>query len=139
MPEEKTAKLRRVPATEQSKNQLYEMSLKFTASAGLKSLDDMLSSAFPDEGLPRLKDAVTIRMRQVLPVVPDDEMIQAYAETIRKAYSERDTTLHDIRFDGYDYLRVVEDENNEKNETGGDADGMLERDVHADKAADPVG
>ena len=46
-------------------------------------------------------------MRQVLPVVPDDEMIQAYAETIRKAYSERDTTLHDIRFDGYDYLRVV--------------------------------
>lgn len=138
MPEEKTAKLRRVPAAEQSKNQLYEMALKFTASAGLKSLDDMLSSAFPGEGLPRLKDAVTIRMRQVLPVVPDDAMIQAYAETIRKAYSERDTTLHDIRFDGYDYLRVVEADD-ENNETGGNDNGMLERNMHADQAADPVG
>lgn len=138
MLEEKTTKLRRVPASEQRKDQLYEMSLKFTASAGLKSLDDMLSSAFPGEGLPRLKDAVTIRMRQILPVVPDEAMIQAYAETIRKAYSERDTTLHDIRFDGYDYLRVVKTDN-ENNETGGNDNGMLERNMHADQAADPVG
>lgn len=138
MPDQKQPELRPVPAGKQSKNQLYEMSLKFTASAGLKSLDDMLSSAFPGEGLPRLKDAVTIRMRQVLPVVPDEAMIQAYAETIRKTYSERDTTLHDIRFDGYDYLRVVKTDD-ENNETGGNDNGMLERNMHADQAADPVG
>lgn len=138
MPDQKQPKLRPVSAGEQIKTQLYEMSLKFTASAGLKSLDDMLSSAFPGEGLPRLKDAVTVRMRQVLPVVPDADMIEAYAASIQKAYSERDTTLHDVKFEGYDYLRVVEavDKNNK---TGGDDDGMLERHMHADQAADPVG
>lgn len=139
MPDQKQPKLRPVPAGEQIKTQLYEMSLKFTASAGLKSLDDMLSSAFPGEGLPRLKDAVTVRMRQVLPVVPDADMIEAYAASIQKAYSERDTTLHDVKFEGYDYLKVVAVIEDEDHETGGNDNGMLERHMHADQAADPVG
>lgn len=109
MAEEKTGlKTRRIPAGSQPRDRLYEMSMRFTGNAGIRSIDDMLSQCFPGEGLPRLQNAVTVRMRQVAPFIPDDETLAGYARIIQESYSKGDAVLDAVRFDGYDYLYAVE-------------------------------
>lgn len=123
----KEMKTTRIPAKAQPRDRLYEMSIRFVGSAGIRSIDDMLSQCFPGEGLPRLQNAVTVRMRQIAPFIPDDETLAGYARIIQESYSKGDTVLDAVRFDGYDYLYAVEERtgNNIKTE-GGDAHGVLE-------------
>lgn len=124
--EKKEKKFARLPAKEQPRDRLYEMSIRFTGNAGVRAIDDMLSQCFPGEGLPRLKDAVTLRLRQVAPFIPDDDTLKEYARIIQESHSKGDTVLDNIRFDGYDYLYAVEEQadgenNGEKEGTAWDA------------------
>lgn len=106
--EKKTLKTRRITAAGQPRDRLYEMSIRFTGNAGIRAVDDMLSQCFPGEGLPRLQNAVTVRMRQTAPFIPDDETLAGYARIIQEAHSKGGTVLDGVRFDGYDYIYAVE-------------------------------
>lgn len=108
MSEKETGKFRRLPTDAQPRNQMYEMSMRFKADAGIRAIDDMLSQCFPGEGLPRLQDALVLRMHQVVPFVPDDGMLAGYAKLLQDGYAKTDTVLSNVRFDGYDYLYAVE-------------------------------
>lgn len=104
---DKEKQFTRVPVKSQPRTAWYEMCMRFKGSAGIKSIDSMLLQCFPNEGLPRVKDAVTVRLRQVVQFVPDDETLAIYAKAVAESYSKGDTVLEDVRFDGYDYIYAV--------------------------------
>lgn len=83
----------------------YEMEMVFTASVGLKQINSFLEQMF-DEKL-QVKDALSISIKKVLPVIPDDDYIQKIAGIIKDNYETKDINITEIHFDGYKYLRQI--------------------------------
>lgn len=96
-----------IPAKDQPHDQLYHMSIRFKADAGVKALDELTDICFPGQRT-RMSDAVTLRMTQTVPFVPDEETLAKYAAAIEESYQANETTvISNVRFDGYDFLYAV--------------------------------
>lgn len=84
----------------------YEMEMLFSVSVGFRQINEIMAQmGFHDEL--QIRDAVTVSVKQVLSVIPDEEYIQTVAETIREHYKTRDLTATDCKFTGYKYLREI--------------------------------
>lgn len=103
-------KTKTVPVIEQPKDRLYKMSIRFKGDMGDKTLDDMLGKCFPGETV-SLKDAAILHIDQTVPFIPDDEALKKYADALAAGYSTGDKVVRNVRFDGYEYLYMVEPEN----------------------------
>lgn len=98
-----------VPVTEQKKDRLYEMELKFSLDVELKEINDIMSS-FGFQEKAGLKDVIEVSMKQVVNFIPDEETIAKYEKTIQENYFKKDTELScsNCRFKGYSYLYQIE-------------------------------
>lgn len=97
-----------IPVKNQPRGMLYEMSIRFKADAGLKSMDGLLDACFPGERL-SVKDALVLRMTQTVPFIPDPHTLEKYAAALQDAYSKNpEARISNVRFDGYDFLYAVE-------------------------------
>lgn len=105
-----------LPVAEQSRNQLYAMSIRFKADAGIRSMDELLDMCFPGERA-SLKDGLTLRITQTIPFIPDVLTLEKYAAALQDGYerSNNKIRLSNIRFDGYDYLYAVRPETEQIN------------------------
>lgn len=96
-----------VPPKEQPRSQLYHMSIRFKTDAGIKSLDELTDVCFPGQRV-RAADALTLRMAQTVPFVPDEETLAKYAAAIEESYqTSKDAVISNVRFDGYDFIYAV--------------------------------
>lgn len=106
MPESETAggvrAGERIPVESQPHDRWYEMSIRFVGDAvvSLPGISGMTSGV-------TAPDAVVTHIRQVVPFIPDDETLTRYASIIESQASGR-TSLRNVRFQGYEYLRAVE-------------------------------
>lgn len=102
-------KTKTVPVIEQPKDRLYKMSIRFKGDMGDKALDDMLGQCFPGETV-SLKDAAVLHVDQTVPFIPDDAALDKYAKALEAGYSTGNKIVRNVRFDGYEYLYMVEPE-----------------------------
>lgn len=106
-----TQKVIPMSPAKQSENPIgfYKMQLRFSLSIGFSRLNNMLEECgFSEKTI--AKNAISMTMQQVVPFVPDPETIDIYKETIKENYNKDhpDMNIHDIKFEGYDYLYRVE-------------------------------
>lgn len=87
-----------VPIRDQPADYLYEMALIFSTEIVSNSAMSMM--------LPIKKD---MEMTQVVPFIPDEPTLDKYADTIKTAYNQTNssTRITSISFKGYKYLRMV--------------------------------
>lgn len=105
----------RIPAEDQSGDRLYEMCIRFRGDVALNPDHGMFRLVRDDARLAVGKAAV-MRISQVLPAVPDDEMLGKYAKILEDAQENSDgpTRVENVRFDGYDYIYAVKQIANEQ-------------------------
>lgn len=84
----------------------YEVEMLFTASVGLKQINEILGQMGSRDAL-QIQNAVTISVKQTLPSVPSEEYLKLVADTIRKNYETKDINLTECHFSGYRYLREI--------------------------------
>lgn len=86
----------------------YEMEMKFTATLGLKFINDMLQR-LGDSGKYQVKDALTITIKQVLPCIPDDDYLRKVEQAIIDTYKpNKDFDILECHFSGYNYLKEID-------------------------------
>lgn len=85
----------------------YEMKMKFTATVGVKFVNDILRE-LGDPGRYQIKDALTITIEQVLPFIPTEEYLRKVEQTITEHYQINDFDILECHFAGYSYLREVD-------------------------------
>ena len=98
----------RSPSKDQPGDGLYEMCIRFRGDIALNPDYGILGLVSNDTRLAAKKAAV-MRISQVLPAVPDDEMLEKYAKILEDAQKNSDgpTRVENVRFDGYDYIYAV--------------------------------
>lgn len=96
-----------IPSKKQS-GTLYEMELKFKISIELKEINDIMSNFGFDEKA-GLKDVIELTMHQIVPFIPDEEIIQKYTEMIKENYlkNNKEFSCSSCKFCGYNYLYAV--------------------------------
>lgn len=102
-------KMKTVPVMDQPQDRFYKMSIRFRGDIGDRTLDDMLGQCFPGETV-SLKDAAVLRIDQTVPFIPDGAALEKYAKALEAGYSTGDKIVRNVRFDGYEYLYMVEPE-----------------------------
>lgn len=118
MSEQSNPKLELIPMNEQAKlNVLFQMELVYTISESLTELDDMLAH-LDFKQYPTVQNSKTVKIQQTLPFIPDDETIKKYAQIIKDAHNResRQTTIRDIQFLGFSYIRPVRPISNQNDE-----------------------
>lgn len=85
----------------------YEMKMLFSASVGLREINDILWQTGCNDTL-QVKDAISVSIEQTVPFVPSEEYLQKVAEAIKDNYSTRDINITECHFTGYEYIREVE-------------------------------
>lgn len=105
----------RVPSKDQPGDRLYEMCIRFRGDVALNPNCGILGLV-RDGGRLAVRKAAVIRISQVLPAVPDDEMLGKYAKILEDAQGNSDgpTRVENVRFDGYDYIYAVKQIANEQ-------------------------
>lgn len=105
----------RIPAKDQPGNRLYEMCIRFKGDIALNP-DYGILGLVGNGGRLAVGKAAVMRISQVLPAVPDDEMLGKYAKILEDAQKDSDGPTHveNIRFDGYDYIYAVKQIANEQ-------------------------
>lgn len=95
---------------------MYEMSMRFKLDISplyIKKQMEELGAPYPIA-----RDALVVRLKQTVSFIPDNNMIQKYAQVILKEYQEKAPELQfdteAIRFDGYDYVNPTGGSENEK-------------------------
>lgn len=98
----------RIPAEDQPGDRLYEMCIRFRGDVVFNP-DHGIFRLVRDDARLAVEKAVTLRISQVLPAVPDDGMLGKYAEILEDAQKDSDepTRIENIRFDGYDWIYAV--------------------------------
>lgn len=58
------------------------------------------------------RDAVTLRLRQTVPFIPDDEVLKKYAKVLEEAQTQKSSgvLVSNVRFDSYEWLYMVKPE-----------------------------
>lgn len=97
----------------------YEMEMKFTATLGVKFINDILQD-LGDPGRYQIKDALTITIKQVLPCIPDDDYLHKVEQAIIDTYKLKDFNILSCHFAGYNYLKEVDTDKIKLKENGGD-------------------
>lgn len=118
MSEQSNLKLELIPMSEQAKlNVLFQMELTFTVSESLTELDNMLDH-LDFKQYPTVQNSKTVKLQQTLPFIPDDTTIKKYAQIIKDAHNQESgqTTIRDIRFLGFSYIRPVRPVPNQNDE-----------------------
>lgn len=87
----------------------YECEMMFTATVGLKTINDLLEQCRLDERL-QVKDALSITVTQTLPEIPSEEYLKTLAKIIMENYEHRELNIVACRFSGYKNIRVVTQE-----------------------------
>ena len=82
------------------------MSIRFVADAVPVELERVMRQAF-DAETPIIPKAVTTRIRQTTPFIPDDETLRQYAAVLENQANDS-MRLVNVTFDGYDYIYAVE-------------------------------
>lgn len=100
--------------SEQPKDKLYRMSIKFVADLTPVKIADIMKDFGFDE-TPIFRKAITTRIVQTCPFIPDEETLGKYAD-ILNGTQEGEFKLANATFDGYDYIYMVEPTNPEKEE-----------------------
>lgn len=90
----------------------FEMELIFTASVGLRQINELTKQCGFDEIL-QIKDALTVTIKQVLPSIPTDDYLRELAKIIKETYKTKQFNVTECRFTGYKYLREIEQEESE--------------------------
>lgn len=105
----------RVPSKDQPGDGLYEMCIRFKGDIALNP-DCGILGLVGDGGRLAVRKAAVMRISQVLPAVPDDEMLGKYAKILEDAQGNSDgpTRVENVRFDGYDYIYAVKPIANEQ-------------------------
>lgn len=99
--------LTRLHPKDQPQNQMFEMSIRFIADIGLTELDEIAERVGIQEKI-RAKDAVTLRITQTVPFIPDDELLAQYVETLQEIQNKKGVSISNLKFDGYDYLYAID-------------------------------
>lgn len=118
MPEQSNPKLELIPMSEQAKpGVLFQMELTFTVSESLTEIDNMLAH-LDFKQYPTVQNSKTVKIQQTLPFIPDDETIKKYAQIIKDAHNRESgqTTIRDIQFLGFSYIRPVRPVPNQNDE-----------------------
>lgn len=88
---------------------LYELEMMFTASIGLKQINDILEQCGCNDLL-MVKDAITITVKQVLPEIPSTEYLKKIADILKENYETKDINIIECHFSGYQNIRVIDQE-----------------------------
>lgn len=118
MTEQSNPKLELIPMSAQAKlGVLFQMELTFTVSESLTELDSMLDH-LDFKQYPIVQNSKTVKLQQTLPFIPDDETIKKYAQIIKDAHNRESgqTTIRDIQFLGFSYIRPVRPVSNQNDE-----------------------
>lgn len=118
MTEQSNPKLELIPMSAQAKlGVLFQMELTFTVSESLTELDSMLDH-LDFKQYPIVQNSKTVKLQQTLPFIPDDETIKKYAQIIKDAHNRKSgqTTIRDIQFLGFSYIRPVRPVSNQNDE-----------------------
>lgn len=118
MTEQSKPKLELIPMSEQAKlGILFQMELVYTISESLTELDDMLAH-LDFKQYPTVQNSKTVKIQQTLPFIPDDGTIKKYAQIIKDAHNRESgqTTIRDIQFLGFSYIRPVRPVSNQNDE-----------------------
>lgn len=118
MSEQSNPKLELIPMSEQyNLGILFQMELTFTVSESLTELDNMLDH-LDFKQYPTVQNSKTVKLQQTLPFIPDDETIKKYAQIIKDAHNRESgqTTIRDIQFLGFSYIRPVRPVPNQNDE-----------------------
>lgn len=84
------------------------MCLRFKLTLGVKQVNDIMNICGTKTKLVA-KDVVTVQMKQTVPFIPTDEIIAKYAEVIKNKYESKEFTCEKCTFDGFEYIREVDD------------------------------
>ena len=85
---------------------VYEVEMMFSASVGMKQINDILGQMGCHDAL-QIKDAVSISVKQVLPEIPDDVYLKKVADVIKDNYETNDINLTECHFVGYKNIREI--------------------------------
>lgn len=98
----------RLDVKDQPCGSLYDMSLRFVGNALPSDLNNLLAHCGMSEKL-QIEKAVTLRITQTVPFIPDDKTIRNYAELLEASQNNSKTSVKIVNlvFDGYDYLYAV--------------------------------
>lgn len=115
MSEETKIKTRRLSVSEQeqSPDRLYDMCIRFVGDAEPMEINQLLSSISGGAGGKlSARDAVTLRLRQTVPFIPDDEVLKKYAKVLEEAQTQKSSgvLVSNVRFDSYEWLYMVRPE-----------------------------
>ena len=93
---------------------LYHMKIIFTLDISDPRLNEITESI--DGSHPVLQDAIECALEQTVPIVPTKEILQQYADAIRKGYESPKRHIEGIRFTRYDFIEpiVIEDKPSDK-------------------------
>ena len=84
---------------------MYEMKMVFKGDVCMSPLGGFGKSF--GLGDMRMDDAATLSMSHIAPFIPDGETLKKYAEILENTSREADTRLSNVRFAGYESVRVV--------------------------------
>lgn len=87
---------------------LYEMEMMFSASVGLKQINDILLQTGCNDRL-QVKDALSISVKQTLPSIPGEEYLRQVADVLKSNYKTKDVDITECHFTGFRYVREVKD------------------------------
>lgn len=87
----------------------YNMAIKFKLSLTVKAFEPLARITNMSHQI-IAKNAMTITVKQKLPIVPTKKMLQKYADTIKENYTNPHFDCHECHFDGYEYLNPMTQE-----------------------------
>lgn len=88
---------------------MYDMILKFKLTLGLKDFNKVLESMLLNEKAV-IEDGLVFRLRMKLPQIPDEQLIQKYAEIIKKGYESEKFSVEKCKFDGFEKIKENKNE-----------------------------
>lgn len=83
---------------------LYDMRLTFSLDLGLKDINSIAKSAGIHEKM-LVRNAQKMKLTQTVPFIPNEEILQEYADVIKNNYQSESFTCEACYFVGYDYIR----------------------------------
>ena len=87
----------------------YDMAIKFTLSLTVKTFEPLAKiTNTPNQII--AKNAITVTLKQKLPIVPTEELLKKYADTIKDNYTNPHFDCHECHFDGYEYINPITQE-----------------------------
>lgn len=109
-------KLTRLSPKDQGRSIFYEMELKFKLSIEFKEINDIMVACFNEKA--SLKSTIELTIKQVVPFIPDDEILAEYAKMIQEHYlrNNKEILCSSCVFCGYNYLYIVKTEKGENHE-----------------------